>query len=247
MDVHLNGLVLVMRKRYGNSKKNQKMTIILRKSQLNSQAAFIEKNAERALRGGRGSSGGEGQFQARRKLRGRLRDFVVGPSNRLAYSVAKAVVESPDRNSSPVFFHHVDEAKILSPPLLSIKVPWWGHGIQREDQEGDDCRHDEDRADHLVLPAVTPVGPYGKGDNRGIVGIGVDGVGDIGQKGAFKEEGLDIQLNVDVKSLFPVDDVPGICEGSGGLFFNASPSKGVNKIDGKEDSHFLAEITPIGY
>ncbi len=78
----------------------------LRKSQLNSQAAFIEKNAEQAIRGVGGKNGQERAYlPPGRKLRGKLIDFVVGPSNRLAYSVAQAVVDTPNRESSPVFFH----------------------------------------------------------------------------------------------------------------------------------------------
>lgn len=78
----------------------------LRKSQLNSQAAFIEKNAERAIREVRGQNGKDnGRIAAKRKLRGRLDDFVVGSANRLAYSVAQNVVENGDGETSPVFFH----------------------------------------------------------------------------------------------------------------------------------------------
>ena len=81
----------------------------LRKSQLNSQAAFIEKNAERAIREVRdldGKTGRRGSSRmVPRKLRGRLGDFVIGPPNRLAHSVALGVVENPDADASPVFFH----------------------------------------------------------------------------------------------------------------------------------------------
>ncbi len=81
----------------------------LRKSQLNSQAAFIEKNAERSIRevrsGGGRSYGGGHMAAPARKLRGKLENFVVGSTNRLAYSVARSVVESPNGDSSPVFFH----------------------------------------------------------------------------------------------------------------------------------------------
>ena len=75
----------------------------MRKSQLNSQAAFIEKNADGAIRPGKnGSSPVVGHA---RRLRGRLDEFVVGATNRLAYSVACSVVENPERDASPVFFH----------------------------------------------------------------------------------------------------------------------------------------------
>lgn len=81
----------------------------LRKSQLNSQAAFIEKNAERGILPGRGQNGKNGKdgpaLLAPRKLRGRLDDFVIGPPNRLAHSVAMGVVENPGGDASPVFFH----------------------------------------------------------------------------------------------------------------------------------------------
>ncbi|MCG8404755.1 MAG: chromosomal replication initiator protein DnaA [Phycisphaerales bacterium] len=77
----------------------------MRKSQLNSQAAFIEKNAERAIREVRGRNGKNGSAAPKRKLRGRLDDFVVGAANRLAYSVAQSVVENVDAEPSPVFFH----------------------------------------------------------------------------------------------------------------------------------------------
>ncbi len=75
----------------------------LRKSQLNSQAAFIERNAEKGVRGN--GRDGDGAMTPRRKLRGRLCNFVVGPSNRLAHSVAEQVVENHDAEASPVFFH----------------------------------------------------------------------------------------------------------------------------------------------
>jgi len=81
----------------------------LRKSQLNSQAAFIEKNAERAIRevrdrNGKNGRNGSGRVVPR-SLRGRLDEFVVGPPNRLAHSVALGVVDNPDADASPVFFH----------------------------------------------------------------------------------------------------------------------------------------------
>jgi len=75
----------------------------LRKNQLNSQAAFIEKNAERSVREARGRKAE--YVPPRRLLRGRLDTFVVGPCNRLAYSVALSVVENPAHDGGPVFFH----------------------------------------------------------------------------------------------------------------------------------------------
>lgn len=76
----------------------------LRKTQLNSQAAFIEKTAERAMRESRGSKTAL-LPEPPRKLRGRLEDFVVGTSNRLAHSVATTVVEGNGRSVGNVYFH----------------------------------------------------------------------------------------------------------------------------------------------
>jgi len=78
----------------------------LRKSQLNSQAEFIEKNAERTVREARERKGKNGAGRMpRRKLRGRLEEFVVGRTNRLAHSVAADVVENTGGDMNPVFFH----------------------------------------------------------------------------------------------------------------------------------------------
>lgn len=79
----------------------------MRKSQLNSQAAFIEKNAERSIRGARTKAVAEtpGYIPPKRQLRGRLDSFVVGASNRLAYSVARSLVDSPNQDASPIFYH----------------------------------------------------------------------------------------------------------------------------------------------
>ncbi|MFQ5422501.1 MAG: chromosomal replication initiator protein DnaA [Phycisphaerae bacterium] len=71
----------------------------LGKSELNSQAAFIEKNGEHAARQRQTPAA------ATRKLRGRLDTFVVGTQNRLAFSVAQDVVERPDEDGTPLFFH----------------------------------------------------------------------------------------------------------------------------------------------
>ncbi len=77
----------------------------VRKSRLNSQASFVERNDGASFR----PQGGNGQHRRcwapHRTLRGRLDTFVVGPCNRLAHSVACSVVESPRADSSPVFFH----------------------------------------------------------------------------------------------------------------------------------------------
>jgi len=75
----------------------------LRKSQLNSQADFIGKQSERALKDD-GGNGTTYQPQSR-TLRGRLDDFVVGSNNRLAYSIARNLVEGTMLDTSPVFFY----------------------------------------------------------------------------------------------------------------------------------------------
>ena len=77
----------------------------LRKSQLNSQAAFIEKNGHLPARGASGGNGHAYAADQPRKLRGRLENFVVGPANRLAHSVAVSVVEHPLDDGTPAFFH----------------------------------------------------------------------------------------------------------------------------------------------
>ncbi len=78
----------------------------MRKSQLNSQAAFIEKSAERGARETRGGNGKGGEHDgAPRTLRGRLDAFVVGAGNRLAHSVALGVVENQENATNTVFFH----------------------------------------------------------------------------------------------------------------------------------------------
>jgi chromosomal replication initiator protein len=81
----------------------------MRKSQLNSQAAFIERNAQRSIRPGPGKYAADSlsgrAVSPTRKLRGKLEEFVVGPTNRLAHSVAQSVLENPDGDGSPVFFH----------------------------------------------------------------------------------------------------------------------------------------------
>lgn len=76
----------------------------LRKTQLNSQAAFIEKNVERSIREVRGKTQPI-TLEPPRKLRGKLEEFVVGGSNRLAHSVAMTLVESAGRDCGNVFFH----------------------------------------------------------------------------------------------------------------------------------------------
>lgn len=75
----------------------------MRKSQLNSQAAFIERQTERAAGGDNGKA--PAAPAPARTLRGRLEDFVVGTNNRLAFSVAQSVVEQPTSDSNVVLFH----------------------------------------------------------------------------------------------------------------------------------------------
>lgn len=75
----------------------------LRKGQLNCQAAFIEKHDRPKTRGPGGN--GDNASSPRRRLRGRLENFVVGPCNRLAHSVACTVVENTHGNPGPVLFH----------------------------------------------------------------------------------------------------------------------------------------------
>lgn len=74
----------------------------LRKAQLESQAASIE-------RGTAGVPRIKPDLAASapppRRLRGELDTFVVGPSNELAYGVARALVENPSQDHAPVFFH----------------------------------------------------------------------------------------------------------------------------------------------
>ncbi len=77
----------------------------LRKSQLNSQAAFIEKHSGRSGRENRDATNGHDPELPTRKLRGKLDDFVVGPNNRLAYSLAKNVVDGTMLGAGTVFYY----------------------------------------------------------------------------------------------------------------------------------------------
>lgn len=87
----------------------------LRKTQFNSQAAFIEQSAERAARDSENGSNGNGHAgngnghsahePKPRKLRGRLDQFVVGANNRLAHSMALSIVEDPLADTTPLFVH----------------------------------------------------------------------------------------------------------------------------------------------
>lgn len=74
----------------------------LRKAQLESQAAFIERGA---LGTARPRSAPASSVLPARRLRGELDNFVVGPSNELAHGVARSLVENPSQDHAPVFFH----------------------------------------------------------------------------------------------------------------------------------------------
>ncbi len=92
----------------------------LRKTQLDSQAEFIQSNARRTMRAAAAAAGNgnghgravaagldnwDGNGRGRQTLRGRLEDFVVGARSELAYSVARSVVERPGGCYKTVFFH----------------------------------------------------------------------------------------------------------------------------------------------
>ncbi|MCK6456100.1 MAG: chromosomal replication initiator protein DnaA [Phycisphaerae bacterium] len=76
----------------------------LRKSQLNSQAEFVHKHADRGAREQGAGVNGDASA-ARPPLRFKLDDFVVGPANELAFTIARHVVERPGQAYNPVFFH----------------------------------------------------------------------------------------------------------------------------------------------
>jgi chromosomal replication initiator protein len=73
----------------------------LKKRQLDSQVTFMNNNAERMAREQRR----QGPTQRTRPLRGKLEDFVVGPSNQLAYSSAMSVIDKPGHQFNPLFIH----------------------------------------------------------------------------------------------------------------------------------------------
>jgi len=77
----------------------------LPKRHFDSQAAFIAAaNPEKQMRVAKPSSARTGS-PTDRPLRGRLDDFVVGPSNRMAYNAALSVVEAPASRYNPLFIH----------------------------------------------------------------------------------------------------------------------------------------------
>ncbi len=73
----------------------------LKKRQLDSQVTFMNNNPERVARETRR----KGPMQQKKALRGRLLDFVVGSSNKLAYGCAKSVIEKPGTQFNPLFIH----------------------------------------------------------------------------------------------------------------------------------------------
>ncbi len=73
----------------------------LKKRQLDSQVHFVANNPEREAREQRRG----GPAKSKKVLRGRLEDFVVGPSNRLAHGCAASVVEGPTTQYNPLFIH----------------------------------------------------------------------------------------------------------------------------------------------
>jgi len=74
----------------------------IRKSQLDSQAAYIERCTPAVSRSR--SAPGTPAAPAKR-LRGELDKFVVGSSNELAFGVARSLVDNPAQDHAPVFFH----------------------------------------------------------------------------------------------------------------------------------------------
>lgn len=74
----------------------------LRKAQLESQAASMERSAATVIKYNPALSA---TGPTSRRLRGELDNFVVGPSNELAFGVARTLVENPSQDHAPVFFH----------------------------------------------------------------------------------------------------------------------------------------------
>ncbi|MHC5110827.1 MAG: chromosomal replication initiator protein DnaA [Planctomycetota bacterium] len=73
----------------------------LGKKQPDRQVAFVANNPERLAREKRKAPA----IQDVPALRGRIDNFVVGPSNRLAYSAAQHVIEHPANEYNPLFIH----------------------------------------------------------------------------------------------------------------------------------------------
>jgi chromosomal replication initiator protein len=73
----------------------------LGKKQPDRQVDFAANNPERLARQKKRS----GVAPSSPNLRGKIEDFVVGPSNRLAYAAASHVIESPAGEYNPLFIH----------------------------------------------------------------------------------------------------------------------------------------------
>jgi len=73
----------------------------LGKKQPDRQVEFVANNPDRVAREQRRF----GSLPVAGPLKGRLGDFVVGPSNRLAYTAALSVVENPSTQYNPLFVH----------------------------------------------------------------------------------------------------------------------------------------------
>lgn len=73
----------------------------LTKKQPDRQVEFVAQNAERVARNMRKN----GAALAAVPLRGRLDEFIVGVSNRLAHAAARSVVEKPAGSFNPLFIH----------------------------------------------------------------------------------------------------------------------------------------------
>ncbi len=73
----------------------------LRRKQPDSQSKFAADNPERLARKRRKA----GAVAAPQTLQGKLSEFIVGDSNRLAVSCARAVAESPCTQFNPLFIH----------------------------------------------------------------------------------------------------------------------------------------------
>lgn len=79
----------------------------LRKRQLDHQAKYVSRQMDRPtpLHTGNGNGNGNGNGHGKWMPRFKLEDFVVGPSNKLAYNCATEVVKSPGTKFNPLFMH----------------------------------------------------------------------------------------------------------------------------------------------